>query len=171
MHVWNVLHAACWKYRTQKIAKKLPYGPIAQLCLAVSLQLRHVLTIRKKLLKQQYLLHTFSEYGRLRPTTGWDPFGSFGHPSTFQWASRFGFITAATSLSGRQQNFAGYLAIFWAGTLCMHFWGSCPLTEFLPAATFTLHPSLAFSYIGSITARHSSSGRQPNFVPWFKQWS
>jgi len=27
-----------------------------------------------------------------------------------------------------------------------------------------LRPSLAFSYIGSITARHSSSGRQPNFT-------
>jgi len=24
MHVWNVLHAACWKYRTQKIAILLP---------------------------------------------------------------------------------------------------------------------------------------------------
>ena len=34
----------------------------------------------------------------------------------------------------------------------------------LPAAKFTLRPSLAFSYIGSVTARHSSSGRQPNFV-------
>ena len=28
----------------------------------------------------------------------------------------------------------------------------------LPAAKFTLHPSLAFSYIGSVTARQSSSG-------------
>ena len=26
MHVWNVLHAAPWKYRTQKIAKNLPSG-------------------------------------------------------------------------------------------------------------------------------------------------
>ena len=32
----------------------------------------------------------------------------------------------------------------------------------LPAAKFTLRPSLVLSYIGSITARHSSSGRQPN---------
>ena len=34
----------------------------------------------------------------------------------------------------------------------------------LPGAKFTLRPSLAFSYIGSVTARHSSSGRQPNFA-------
>jgi len=31
----------------------------------------------------------------------------------------------------------------------------------LPAAIFTLRPSLAFSYIGSVIAQHSSSGRQP----------
>jgi len=29
---------------------------------------------------------------------------------------------------------------------------------------FILRPSLAFSYIGSVTARHSTSGRQPNFA-------
>jgi len=32
----------------------------------------------------------------------------------------------------------------------------------LPGAKFTLRPSLAFSYIGTGTARHSSIGRQPN---------
>jgi len=31
----------------------------------------------------------------------------------------------------------------------------------LPGAKFTLHPSFALSSISSITARHSSSGRQP----------
>jgi len=34
----------------------------------------------------------------------------------------------------------------------------------LPGAIFTLHPSLALPYIGSVTARHSSSGHQPNFA-------
>jgi len=38
-------------------------------------------------------------------------------------------------------------------------------------AKFTLHPSLAFSYIASVTARHSSSGRQPNFVAWYNEWN
>ena len=43
----------------------------------------------------------------------------------------------------------------------------------LSGAKFTLHPSLAFSYklIGSVTARHSSSGRQPNFAAWYKEWN
>jgi len=33
-----------------------------------------------------------------------------------------------------------------------------------PYNGFTLRPSLALSYIGSVTARHSSSGRQPKFA-------
>jgi len=36
---------------------------------------------RKKLVKQQYLLHMFPQYGELRPTSGWDRFVSLGHPS------------------------------------------------------------------------------------------
>jgi len=34
----------------------------------------------------------------------------------------------------------------------------------LPGAKFTLHPSLAFSYIFIVTARHLTSGHQPNFA-------
>jgi len=47
------------------------------------------------------------------------------------------------------------------------FWGHLPLNGNLPRAKFTLRPSLAFSYIGSVTARHSSSERQPNFAAWY----
>jgi len=43
---------------------------IAQLCRAISSQLRHVLTIGKKFVKQQYLLHMSSQDGELRPTNG-----------------------------------------------------------------------------------------------------
>jgi len=39
----------------------------------------------------------------------------------------------------------------------------------LSGAEFTL--SLALAYIGSVTARHSSSGRQPNFAAWYKEWN
>ena len=45
------------------------------------LQLRHVLTIGKKLVKQQYVLQMSPQYGELRPTSGWDQFTSLGHPS------------------------------------------------------------------------------------------
>jgi len=51
------------------------------------------------------------------------------------------------------------------------FLGALAPNAILPGAKFTLRPSLAFSYIGSVTARHSSSGRQPNFVAWYKEWN
>jgi len=41
-------------------AKNCHLGTIGQLCRVVSLQLKHVSTIGKKLVKQQYLLHTSS---------------------------------------------------------------------------------------------------------------
>jgi len=43
-----------------KNAPKIAMGTIAQLCRAISLQLRHLSTIGKKLVKQQYLLHMSS---------------------------------------------------------------------------------------------------------------
>jgi len=39
-----------------------------------------------------------------------------------------------------------------------------PRNGILPGAKFTLRPSLALSYIGSVTAGHSSSRREPNFA-------
>ena len=50
-------------------AKNRHLGTIAQFCRAISSQLRHVSTIGKKVVKQQYLLHMSAQYGELRPTT------------------------------------------------------------------------------------------------------
>jgi len=90
-------------------AKKLPktghLGSIAQLCQAMSSQLRHLSTIGKKLVKQQYLPHVSLQCGELRPTNGWDRFGSLGQPSKFQPVSRLGSVTGRHSSSGRQPNF------------------------------------------------------------------
>jgi len=137
---------------------------IAQLCRAISSQRRHVSTIGKKLVKRQYLLHMSSQYTELRPINGWDLMASLGHSSNCQRVSRLGFVTAPTSLNGRQPNFARRSAVSCAGTLYIHFRGLVPPTGILPAAKFTLRPNLAFSYTDSVTARHSSTGRQPNFV-------
>jgi len=84
--------------------------------------------------------------------------------SKFQRVSRLGFATAAMSLNGSQPNFARCLAVSWAGTSYICFRGLLPYNGILPGAIFTLRPSLALSYIGSVTAQHSSSGRQPNFA-------
>jgi len=77
----------------------------------------------------------YLQYGELRPTNGWDLFTSLGHPSKFQRVSRLGFVTAATSFTGGQPNFARCLAVSWAGTLSIHFRGFCPLTEFCQVQT------------------------------------
>jgi len=82
---------------------------ISQLCWAISSPLRHVSTVRKKLVKQQYLL--------------W--LTSLGNPSKFQWVSHLGFVTALTSLDGGQQNFV------WLSAGLVTFLGAlAPLTEF-----------------------------------------
>ena len=128
----------------------------------------------KKLVKQQYLPHTFSQYGELWPTNGSDLLASLGHPSKFQRVSRLGFVTAATSLNGGQPNFAWCLAVSCTGTLYIHFQGLLPCNGILLSAKFTLHPSLAFSYIGSVTAWHSNSGHQWKFVVWlvsYNEWN
>jgi len=94
---------------------------------------------------------------------------SLGHPSKFQRVSRFGFVTAVTSLNGSQSYFARCLAVSWAGTLYIHFLALLPHNGILPGVKFTLHPSFALSYIARIAARHSSSGNQPNLVAWYKE--
>jgi len=94
-------------------AKNRNLRTITQICRAVSSELRHVSTIGKKLVKHQYLPHMFSQYGKLRPTNGWDRFVCLGHPSKFQTVSRLASVTAATSLSGGQPNFAQCLAVFY----------------------------------------------------------
>jgi len=56
---------------------------------------------------------------------------------------------------------------------CIHFRGLLPHNGILPRAISTLRPSLAFSYIGSVTARarHSISGRQRKFAASYKEWN
>ena len=54
----------------KKSSKIRHLGTVAQLCRAISSQLRQVSTIRKKLVRQQYLPHMSSQYGELRPTSG-----------------------------------------------------------------------------------------------------
>ena len=130
MHAWNLLHVARWKCRTQKITKKWPSVHHRTTLSGYIFATKAYIDNQKKCIKQQCLLHVFSQYGELRPTNGCDRFGSFGHPSRFQQASRLDFVTAPTSLNRGQRNFAWCLAVSSAGTLYTHFRGCCPLTEF-----------------------------------------
>ena len=78
-------------------AKNCHLRTITQLCQTISSQLRHVSTIGKILVKQQYLPHMSLQYGELRPTSGWELFVSLGHPSKFQRVSRLGTLLVGVS--------------------------------------------------------------------------
>jgi len=71
VHIYNAcLKCAARGFLKIQDAKNRHLCTIAQLCPAISSQQRHVSTIGKKLVKQQYLLHMFSQYGELWPTNG-----------------------------------------------------------------------------------------------------
>jgi len=96
--------------------------------------------------------------------------GVWGTPANFN-----GFRVLALLLQRRRSSEANQtLNDVWPSPGMVHyiyiFRGFCPLTE-LPGIIFTLRSSSAFSYIGSVTARHSTTGRQPNFAAWYKEWN
>ena len=102
---------------------------IAQLCRAISSYLRHLSTVGK-IVKQQYLLHKSSQYGEVRPTSGWDQLKSSGHPSKFQR-----FRVLASLLHRRRLTEANQtLHDVWLSPGLVHyihiFGGTCLLTEF-----------------------------------------
>jgi len=96
MQVWNVLHTARWKYRTQKWCKKSPSAHHCTTLLGCifATKARIDNQNKKKFVKQQYL-HMSSQYGELRPTNSWDLLTSLGHPANFN-----GFHVLAASLHG-----------------------------------------------------------------------
>jgi len=102
MHVWNVLHAARWKYRTQKIA----------ICALshnlVGLYLTNWGTHRQSEIN---LLNSSISATYPYDMVNFGPSAEIcwrvmGHPSKFQQASRLGGVTARHSSNGRQANFA-----------------------------------------------------------------
>jgi len=66
MQVWNVLHAACWKYRTQKWCKKSRSAHHRTTLSGYIFATKARIDNRKKLVKQQYLPHMSLQYGELR---------------------------------------------------------------------------------------------------------
>jgi len=100
MQVWNVLHTARWKYRTQKSRQKSPSGHHLTTFTGYIFATEASIDHRKILFKHQYLLHMSSQYGELRPTNGWDRLTSLGYPCKFQLFSRLGSVTARHIVMG-----------------------------------------------------------------------
>jgi len=106
MQVWNVLHAAHWKYRTQKIwCKKSPSRPQHTTLLGCIFATKACIDNWKKTCYAAMSPPHVLVIWQSSPTNGWDRFGSLGHPYKFQRVSRLGSVTARHSSSGRQPNF------------------------------------------------------------------
>jgi len=125
----------------------------------------------KKLVKRQYLLRMSPQYGELDPLAAEIGSGVWGTPANFN-----GFRVLASLLQWRcspEANqtlhdawpFPGHVRYIYI------FGGLLPPDGILPRAKFTLRPNLAIFFIVSVTARHSSSGRQLNFAAWYKEWN
>ena len=139
---------------------------IAQLCQAMSSQLKHVSAIGKKIVKQRYLIqvfHNMANFGSLTAEIAWRVWAT---------AANFnGYRVLALLLQRRRSPEANQtLHDVWPSPGLVHSVyisrGLLPPDGILPGAKFTLRPSLALSYIVSITAWHSTSGRQRNFAAY-----
>ena len=104
-----------------------------------------------------------SQYGELWPTKAEIDWWVWGTPENFN-----GFCVLASLLHQRHSTEVNQtLHDVWPSAELVRyiyiFGGSWPPMEFWQVQN-SLHPSLAFCYIGSVTARHSSSVCQPNFA-------
>jgi len=83
MQVWNMLHTACWKCRTQKSRQKSPSGHLRITLSGYIFTTKACIDNRKKLVNQQYVLQMSPQYGELQRTSGWERFTSLGTPANF----------------------------------------------------------------------------------------
>jgi len=124
----------------------------------------------EKNVKQQHLLLTWTQYGNFGPLAAEIGSEVWGTP-----ASVNGFRILSSLLQRRRSPEANQnLHSVWPSpglVHYIHFRGLLSPDWILRGAKFTLRPSFSFSCIASITARHSSSGRQPNFVAWYTEWN
>jgi len=170
MQAWSVLHAARWntgRKNRQKVAKNRHLRTITQFCRVFATM---ACIDNQKNVKQQYLLQTPRNMVNLGPLAAEIGSGVWGTPANFN--GFLVFVTATTSLNWGEPNFARCLAVSWEAGLVHYiyiFGGTCPPTEFCHVQ-YSLCVGLAFSYIGSVTARHSSCGRQPKFAEWYKEY-
>jgi len=142
--------------------------PIAELCRAISSQLRHASTIGKNLLNSKTFFtcpHNIAYFGPLAAEIG---SGVWGTPGNFN-----GFRVLASllvSFTGGQLKFARYLAASWAATLSYILGGCCRLTEFRHVKNL-LCVQVSRSPILAALLHGTPSAGQPNFAAWYKEWN
>jgi len=150
MQVWNVLHAARWKYRTQKSSSGHNRTTLSGYIFATT----DVSTIGKKLVKHNIsstCIHIMVNFG---PT---------GFASWLLYCSDVAH-RRPTKLRTMFSRLLGWYYVYIFGD-------SCPLMEICQMLIYCVQVLRSPILHGSVTARHSSSGREPNFVAWYKEWN
>jgi len=143
----------------RKIAKNSPsVHHLTTLSGCIFLQLRHVSTIGKKLLNSNTSSTRPHNMANVGPLTAEIGSVVWSTPANFN-----GFRVLPSLLQGRRSAEANQtLHDVWPSPGLVHYihlgGGLLRPKGILPAAKFTLRPSFALSYIGSVTAWHSSSG-------------
>jgi len=166
----HVLHAARWKYRMQKIAKNFPSGHHRTTLSGCIFATKTRIDNRNNLLNSNISSTCSQNMANVGPLMAEIGLPVWGTPANF---NEFRILASLLQRRGSQEA-NQTLHDVWPslGMLhYIHFRGILPLTEFCQVQKFTLRPSLAFFYIGSVTARHSSSERMTNFAAWYKEWN
>jgi len=118
----------------RKITPKIAICAPLHNCRAISSQLRHVLTIGKKPVKWQYLLHMSSWYAELWPINGWDLLVSLRHPADLTGFASWLHYCTDVAHRRRSMDVNQTLHDVWLSPALVYylyiFGGSCPLTQF-----------------------------------------
>jgi len=137
MHVWNVLHAARWKYRTQKNRR---LRTIAQHCRAISSQLRYISTIGKNLLNSTISprLHYVVNFSPLAAEICWRVWGT---PTNFNGFCVLAALLHSTLVVGVIQTLRHWTqsaAYIWQGGHHVGHWPTFLVIFALPRLFFCL---------------------------------
>jgi len=84
--------------------------------------------------------------------------GVWSTPANFNAFCVLPSLLQTTSLTGGQRNFALCLAVSYAGTLHIHFGGSCPLTEFCHVQNLFCVQVLRFPILAALLHGTSAAG-------------
>jgi len=144
--------------------KNCHLGTIAQLCRAISSQRRHISTIGKNLLSSN-IASTYPHN-----TANFSPLAAEIGPVVWGTPANLNAFCVLASLLQRRRSTEANQTLHDVWPLpglvnCIYtFGGCCPVTEFCQVQSSLCVLQVLRSPIGRVTARHSSSGREPNFA-------
>jgi len=165
MQVWNILHAARWNAGRKKSLSAHHCTTLSGYFFAYKACIDNPKNVLKSNISPH--VHNMVNFGPLTAEIDWRVSGT---PANFN-----GFRVLASLLQGcRWTEVNQALHNVWPSPGLVHYiyiLGLLSPNGILPGAKFSLRPSLAFSYTGSVTVRHSSSGREPSFAAWYKEWN